>query len=119
MTRGDRIVIALVALAVIVSAPLLSYASGRHAQGVIVDAPGGRSVLTLSRDATYVIEGRRGDVVVKVAGGIARCVAADCPDHICVRSGAVGPGRPVVCAPNGVSISVSSRHARGLDAVSR
>ena len=119
MTRGDRIVIALVALAVIASAPLVSFASSRRAPGAIVDAPAGRSILPLSRDATYVIEGRHGDVVVRVAAGMARCVSADCPDHVCVRSGAVGVGRPVVCAPNGVSIALSSSQDWGLDAVSR
>lgn len=119
MTRGDRIIVLLVVLAVLASVPLVSFASSISGDAVVVHSPAGSSRLSLGRDGRYVVEGSRGRVVVKVAGGRACVTEADCPDHVCVRSGAVAPGRPVVCVPNGVSVSLAAVQSGGLDAVSR
>jgi hypothetical protein len=119
MTRGDRIIVLLVVLAVLASVPLVSFASSVSSDAVVVRSPVGNSLLSLGRDGRYVVEGSRGRVVVKVAGGRASVVEADCPDHVCVKSGAVASGRPVVCVPNGVSVSLAAAPSGGLDAVSR
>lgn len=119
MTSGDRILVFLVAAAVLVSVPLVSLASSGQPGAVRLDAPGGSSEVSLVHDGRYVVEGRSGRVVVEVAAGAARVVEADCPDQLCVRMGRARPGRPVVCAPNGVSVSLSVQDGGALDAVSR
>lgn len=119
MTRGDRVIIALVACIAIVSIPLVTMASSGPSASAVVQAPGGRTVLDLNRDAEYEIEGRHGVVCLEVRAGGVSAVEAQCPDQVCVRSGAVRAGRPVVCAPNGVSVMLSSSDGSGFDAVSR
>jgi hypothetical protein len=122
VTRADRILIVLVAALAIVSVPIVSVASAAlagTARTASVQAPGGRTVLDLAKDATYEIRGRRGLVCLEVSGGQVRATEADCPDHVCVRSGAARPGRPIVCAPNGVSVTISGAEEGGIDAISR
>ena len=124
MTRGDRLLIGLVALAIVVSVPVSAGAltgGGRTAATATVIGPAGTTTLDLRRDGTYTLEGRTGTVVLCVADGSVRCISADCPDGVCVRSGMARPGRPIVCAPNGVTVSVSrgKNGDRSVDAVSR
>lgn len=122
MTRADRILIAIVACIAIASVPLVYMASAIAAGSrnvAVVEAPGGRTVLDLTKDGLYEIQGRRGVLHLRVAGNEVRAVDAECPDQVCVRSGAARPGRPIVCAPNGVSVSLSGSPKGGVDAVSR
>ncbi len=119
MTRGDRILVAVVACVALLSAPLVSAASSGASVSAVVRAPAGRTVLDLTRDGRYEIQGRRGVVVLDVTSGEIAAVEADCPDGICVRTGTARPGRPIVCAPNGVSVAVSGGGEGALDAVSR
>lgn len=119
MTRGDRIVVLVVVIGILTSFPLVSFASSQHADTVVIDSPGGHTRVSLAHDGRYVIEGRNGRVVVEVTDRAAKCVYAACPDQVCVRSGAARAGRPVVCAPNGVSVSLASEDGGGLDAVTR
>ena len=77
-------------------------------------------LLDPARDGTYRVQGRIGEVVFEVRDGEVRCVSADCPDHVCVRSGTVRAGAPVVCAPNGVVAEFTGVSEGGaVDAVSR
>ena len=121
MTRGDRLLIGLVALAVVVSVPISAAALAGGGRVAKVTGPAGSTTLDLRHDGTYTVEGRTGDVVVRVADGAVRCLSADCPDRVCVRSGEARIGRPIVCAPNGVTVSVSGARTdeRSIDAVSR
>lgn len=122
MTRGDRILILVVACVTLFSIPFVSMAStalAGKADRAVVDAPGGRTTLDLSRDARYEIQGHQGVLCLSVVAGEVRAVDADCPDRVCVRSGVARPGRPIVCAPNGVSVSLSGSSRDGVDAVSR
>lgn len=118
MTRGDKVLIALVTLAVVASVPVSAGALSGAGSGAKVVAPGGETALDLRLDGRYSVQGRTGTLVLEVADGAVRCVDADCPDGVCLRSGAARPGKPIVCAPNGVSVTVS-RRGGGLDAVSR
>ena len=122
MTRGDRILVLAVACITLLSLPLVSMATTAFvgtADKAAVEAPAGRTILDLSRDATYEIQGRHGVLHLSVVAGKVRAVDADCPDHVCMRLGAAQPGRPIVCAPNGVSVSLSGSAKDGVDAVSR
>ena len=119
MTRADRILVAVLALAIVLSLPLVSIASSHTPSDAVVKAPEGRTVLDLSKDGVFEIQGRQGVVRLSVSRGQVSALSADCPDQICVRSGAARPGRPIVCAPNGVSVTLSGSQEGGVDAVSR
>ncbi len=121
MTHGDRILVVAVACLVLLSVPLVSLASGGSHESALVQSARGTTVIDLTRDADYEIEGRRGVVHLRVAAGAVSAVAADCPDHVCVNSGTAAPGRPIVCVPNGVSVTLSGNGGGegDLDAVSR
>lgn len=119
MTRADRILIVLVAAAAIASIPLVTLATGGKASQVLAHSPAGTSVISLEKDGRYRIQGRGGVLTLSVSEGRVRCVQADCPDQVCVRTGTAAAGRPIVCAPNGVSVSLEGKVSEDLDAVSR
>jgi hypothetical protein len=119
VTRGDRLLIAFIALAVVASVPISASALVHRGNVAEVRGPAGSSTLDLRDDGLYTIQGRGGAVVLQVADGSVRCIQADCPDGVCIHSGAARPGRPIVCAPNGVTVSVSTAQQGGVDAVSR
>lgn len=120
MTRADlRLLIVLVCVTVL-SIPAVTYAS-RTGQTVLIVGPHGRSEVSLSEPGRYVVAGSRGDVIFEVRNGECVCVESNCPDQTCVRMHVVQAGRPIVCAPNGVSaVMVTGTDGGGeLDAVSR
>ena len=119
MTKGDRILVLAVACLVLVSAPLVSLAVGTPRGSAVVRGPAGRSTLDLSRDGAYEVAGKAGTLTLRVSGGQVRCIAADCPDGLCIRTGIARSGRPIVCAPNAVSVTLSTSRDDGIDAVSR
>lgn len=116
MTRADRILIAVLVACAVLSAPLVTWAMPRS-ESVTISGPAGVTRIDPSVDATYHVTGRIGPVTVVSQAGQVRVTDSTCPDGICVRSGALGPGRPLVCAPNGVVVSFGGQG--GLDAVSR
>lgn len=121
MTRGDRIVLAVILLTAIVSIPVSLAFGGSKAQVATITAPFGETVVDLGSDASYEIQGRSGTVAFEVRDGRITCVGSSCEDHVCVEQGAASAGCPIVCAPNGV-VAVLSPGGSGeaeLDAVSR
>ncbi|MDP2181462.1 MAG: NusG domain II-containing protein [Actinomycetota bacterium] len=119
MTRADLRLLLVLVLVTVLSVPAVTYAA-RNSDTVLISGPAGRSEVSLSEPGRYVVPGVRGDVVFEVIGAQLVCVESDCPDQTCVRERVVRPGRPVVCAPNGVSAVMTSGNGSegGLDAVS-
>ena len=119
MTPADRLLlVALVALAVL-AVPITRLAAGSSAGTAIVRGPDGRSVIELSENATYRVQGRDGEVVLRAVAGAVRVDSSTCADKLCVRSGALMAGRPIVCAPNGVTVVFGRVRGGEVDAVSR
>jgi hypothetical protein len=116
MTRADRILIAALACAALLAWPLVATA-GAAGDEAVIEAPAGRTSIALTDDATYEVAGVLGTVVVEVADGSVRVVDSDCPDQVCVRTGAVSaPGSVIACVPNGVVVRVKGGGSDGLDA---
>lgn len=116
MTRADRILIAVLACAALLSWPIVASA-GVASNEAVIEAPAGRTTIALADDAVYEVAGALGTVVVEVADGSVRVVGSDCPDQICVRTGAVSaPGSVIACVPNGVVVRVGGGGRDGLDA---
>ena len=123
MTRWDiALVVALLGLSAL-SVPAVLASVPDDAPSVVVHGPGGETVIPLDGEGLYHVQGSYGEVVFEAHAGRVRCVRSDCDDKVCVHAGDVGPGRPVVCAPNGVTAVLSEGDMAGrraaLDAVSR
>jgi hypothetical protein len=119
MTRGDVLVVIAIVAVALLSVPSAGAMLAPAGGAAVLHGPGGSTTVDLSSPGTYVVEGRSGQVEFRVADGEVFATSAECPDHLCVGMGAAAPGRPVVCAPNGVSASIVSGRGEGLDAVSR
>ena len=58
--------------------------------------------------------------VVRVGGGRAAVVSADCPDRTCVKNGEISrPGEGSVCLPHRVVVRVTGGVEADIDALSR
>ncbi|MDE7362681.1 MAG: NusG domain II-containing protein [Oscillospiraceae bacterium] len=61
----------------------------------------------LSEECEFTVECAEGYNVVTVRGGAVSVTEADCPDKVCVRTGAVSGGAvPIVCLPHRLEIRV-------------
>lgn len=70
--------------------------------------------LPLDEDAELRVECAGGYNVIKVENGAVRVSEADCPDGVCVSTGAISGGAvPVVCLPHRLEVRVIN----GADAV--
>lgn len=69
--------------------------------------------LSLSRDATVEIAGRRGPSRIRVEDGRARFVASPCTRDVCIRQGWLSAaGAVAACAPNGVTLRLAGASRR-------
>lgn len=67
--------------------------------------------LPLSEDADYVVEAKYRNVF-EVTGGTVRVKETTCPNHQCEKTGAIShAGQSIVCAPNGVSATITGEGA--------
>jgi hypothetical protein len=119
VTRGDWLVVVTVIAAALLLAPQAGAIVGTGGGSVLLRGPEGVTTVSVEEAGRYVVPGRRGDVVFTVEQGLVSAESAECPDQICVHSGPAAPGRPIICAPNGVSATVLPGRGEGLDAVSR
>ena len=61
----------------------------------------------VTQEETFVVDGPNGTNTVEVAPGQIRVLAADCPDQVCVRQGAISGGYvPIACVPHGLVIDI-------------
>ncbi|MBE0418431.1 MAG: NusG domain II-containing protein [Coriobacteriia bacterium] len=119
MTRGDTLVVVAVVALALLSAPTAGALVAPAGGMAVLRGPAGSTTVDLSSPGRYIVSGRTGDVVFEVDEGAITVTSADCPDQLCVRMGAAAPGRPVICAPNGVSATFANGPGESLDAVSR
>ena len=59
---------------------------------------------SLTEDGEYELNG--GTNVLKIEGGKAYLISADCPDHLCVKQGKVDKsGETITCLPNRLTVT--------------
>ncbi|MHB1340474.1 MAG: NusG domain II-containing protein [Coriobacteriia bacterium] len=121
MTRGDRMLVAVLAvLALLFTPAALALAGGSTAGTAVVEGPWGSTTVSLDEPGRHVVEGLVSDVVVVVSGDGVSVAESGCADHTCVRCGSVKtPGAAVVCIPNGVSVTVGGDDREGPDVIVR
>ena len=66
--------------------------------------------VALSEECEFIIECDSGYNVITVSGGAISVTDADCPDKVCVDTGAVSGGAvPIICLPHRLEIRVVSQ----------
>ena len=120
MKKGDFLIIILAAMLALI--PVLCRALGRG-DGTV---PG---TVTVEVDGRILYEGpvREDKVIVTEEGGNrivirdgkVRMEWADCPDRLCVKAGEAEPGKPVICLPHKVVVTVTEEGDQQIDAVIR
>lgn len=121
MTRADWILaLAIVVLALLVGPAVRGASAAAPASTVTITGPSGTSEVALAKDAELRVEGLDGEVVVVIEHGAARIEDSSCPDHVCIRTGAIsGSGEAIVCIPNGVVVRIGGERSDGLDTIVR
>lgn len=126
MTRGDKLLLAGLLLAALLSAGLLY---GRlpllHPKPATLQAVisvRGTIIRTIplpaAGRATFVIPGRVGPATVELDSARLRILEAPCTEQICVRQGWISqPGQSVICMPGEIVIRIEG--AAPVDAVTR
>jgi hypothetical protein len=116
VTRADRLLIVVLAVVALLAWPLAASAGSAGAR-VEITGPDGFTGVSLADEASLVVAGSSGEVLVEVSGDHVRVAEADCPDQVCVRTGAVAAaGSVIACVPNGVVVRVTGGESDGFDA---
>lgn len=64
---------------------------------------------------SYTVTTERGSLTLAFDEGGVSVLHADCPDHVCVRTGKIGRlGESIVCAPLGVCVTVEGGTLDGV-----
>ncbi len=65
--------------------------------------------VSLAEDCEFTVDCGNGSNTIKVADGAVSVVAADCPDKVCVSTGALSGGVvPIICLPHRLEIVIVS-----------
>lgn len=65
--------------------------------------------IPLTQDCEFTVDCGSGTNTIRIADGAVSVVAADCPDQICVKTGAISGGLvPIVCLPHKLEIVIVS-----------
>ncbi len=121
MTRADRLLaVGILALALAIGPVVSGALAFVPASTVMIKGPSGTTEVPLGTDASLRVTGLGGDVRVVLKSGQVRVEESSCPDHVCVRSGAISSaGQALTCIPNGVTVRIGGERDDGLDAVAR
>ena len=109
---SKRYILGLIAVAVLAAAGIIAYIIMKNAPTNDPTAEiyqNGELIRTvpLSEDCEFTIICNEGSNTVTVKNGAVMISAADCPDKVCVKTGAVSGGAiPIVCLPHRLEIRV-------------
>ena len=118
LKKGDIAVIAaLLGLSLLLGiAPLCCRGAEGRACAVVTRGGAEIARLPLDEDTVYVISDADAHNVIEIADGAVRMAEADCPDGLCVASGAIsGQGQIIVCLPKEIVITVESEQEPYVD----
>ncbi len=109
-------IIAAAALAAACAGGIISFAVMKNAPvedpvaEIRVDGKVVRRV-SLSVDTEFTMECENGWNRVEISGGSIRVIEADCPDKVCVQTGAISRGTvPIICLPHRLEIVIFSEN---------
>ncbi|MBE6757625.1 MAG: hypothetical protein E7552_03630 [Ruminococcaceae bacterium] len=116
MKVGDWVVLAATWLAALGLG--LAFLLGGKGGMAVVTTPTETVTLPLSHDTVRTFTGRDGmAVTITVADGAVRFASSECPDRVCVHSGALSRrGACAACVPAGITVTVAATGG-GVDAI--
>lgn len=121
LTKLDKLIILLIIIAAIASAPLAISASvSSKASSLTVFRQGKKiAAYDLQEPKKVKIAGPSGGYcLLMISGGQASIAKSTCPLKICQKQGRINkPGQAIVCAPMQLLFQVSGQEDNGLDAV--
>ena len=117
MKKKDFILIGAIVVVIAIAIAVLSFTKKDGAY-VVVKVDGNEVArYSLSQNGEYPLNG--GTNVLRIEGGKAYLVSADCPDHLCVKQGKVSKsGETITCLPNRLTVTVYSAEAGEVELVS-
>ena len=72
--------------------------------------------VTLSQNAEFTVSSEYGSNTIRVSDGTIAVVGADCPDKVCIASGAISGGMvPIICLPHRLEIRIISASDENID----
>ena len=106
MTRNDLI---LIGVLLIFSLMPLAFAFDSEKKFAVVKVDGVIiRKLDLTEEKTFTIESGDGKNIVEIKSGAVSVIAADCPDKICIRRGAIkNVGETIACVPHKLLIEIA------------
>ena len=118
LTLGDKVLIALLAVAVIGSYFAVR-AYTQRGTTVLIQVDGYTTHKTSLLESHVInVVGFRGRLTVETLNGKVSVTHAECPNHICVRTGwRSGAGEVIVCVPNKTVVRILADDAGGVRAV--
>lgn len=90
---GSLLLVSLVACLIIYLQP------GRNTAIISVNGVDCYTV-SLTENRSFTVESEYGTNTIFITGGKISVTDASCPDHTCIKRGAVNSGMPVICMPN-------------------
>lgn len=69
--------------------------------------------LDREKDRTIEVEYEGRKNVIEIKDGRIHMMSADCPDHICIETGWLTDGKPIVCLPNRLVIEFENSELDG------
>lgn len=86
---------------------------------IIVDGETVRTV-SLSEETFFTVDTAHGYNDIRISGGCISVVSADCPDKVCVNTGATNSAAvPIICLPHRLEIRIVSAEDIQIDATIR
>lgn len=124
---GKRDILVLVILAIVLVAIYFGYhaahrAGSGDAQAVITVDGKQYGSYDLNRDQTVSVKDSDGKETnrLRISGGKAKMIYADCPDKICMHEQAIDADQEtIVCLPNKVVVTVKSSKKSDIDSVAQ
>ena len=117
MKKRDLILIGII-LAVILITFLAVALIKEEGAYVIVRVDGAEVArYELSEDGQYELNG--GTNTLRIEGGKAYLISADCPDHLCVNQGKIDEsGEVITCLPNRLTVTVYANDNNEIELIS-
>ena len=117
MKKKDLILIGII-LAVILISFLIMTLVKQDGAYVIVRVDGVQvAKYELSVDGQYDLNG--GTNILRIEGGKAYLVSANCPDHLCVNQGKIDEsGEVITCLPNRLTVTVYANDGNEIELIS-
>lgn len=117
LTTGDK-VMAIGSLFLIAASYLFANAVAGPGAAVLIDVDGKTVYKTmLQEEHVFTVEGVQGRLTVETHGGKVAVIDADCPNHVCVKTGwRSRSGEVIVCVPNKTVVRIVSHEAQGVRA---